>query len=131
MTTITGTKSGYRKAALVAALAAAAFGTGVDAASASQAKAADSAVADGPVRSQIHKAPASKLVPSEGSGNIADSEGVDTREKAFKDVAPALAPLPESILGADNRYRIYPTTCYPLPGDRAHHSPGSASAPAG
>ena len=53
------------------------------------------------------------LAPSEGSGNIADAVGVDTTEKAFDDVAPATAPLPESIIGTDTRFRIDPTTGYP------------------
>jgi glutamyl endopeptidase len=102
--------------AVAAVLAAVVFGTGVDAASAASPKLAgraDRAVADRPVELPRERALPAELAPFEGSGKVADATGVDTMEKAFDGVAPAFTPLPESIIGPDNRFQIDPTTVYP------------------
>jgi glutamyl endopeptidase len=114
MTSTVSLKRGYGKYALAVLLSATVLGAGVDTASAAkQAKGADLAVADGPVKIPAERGLPKTLAPSEGSGKMADAAGVDTREKAFKDVAPAPAPVLESILLPDDRFRINPTTTYP------------------
>jgi glutamyl endopeptidase len=51
-----------------------------------------------------------EVAPAEGSGEIADSTGVELSESASIEGVPV---GPESILGADNRFKITNTTSYP------------------
>lgn len=56
------------------------------------------------------KVSAPEAAPAEGTGNLADSEGVSFSESSSSSAQPVGA---ESILGADNRYRITDTRAYP------------------